>query len=67
MGDFNSYIFFAAAAGLVAVAIAIAVISAFLHLREGASVSSTRPIKPVVPDAAAKERGLAQTDDGIIS
>jgi hypothetical protein len=67
MGDFNSYFFFAAAAGLMAAAIAIAVISAFLHLREGAAASSSVPAAPVPPDAPAQEGGLAQTDEGIIS
>jgi hypothetical protein len=67
MGDFNSYFFFAAAAGLMAAAIAIAVISAFLHLREGAAVSGAGSGTPVSPDAPAQESGLAQTDEGIIS
>jgi hypothetical protein len=67
MGDFNSYFFFAAAAGLMAAAIAIAVISAFLHLREGAAVSASRSTSPVSPEAPTQEGGLAQTDEGIIS
>ena len=67
MGDFNSYFFFAAAAGLMAAAIAIAVISAFLHLREGAATSAAGSAVPVSPEVAGQESGLAQTDEGIVS
>ena len=66
MGDFNSYFFFAAAAGLMAAAIAIAMVSAFLHLREG-SVSTSKTPAPGATDAPAPEGGLARPDDGMAS
>jgi hypothetical protein len=65
MGEFNSYYFFAAAAALMAAAIAIAVLSAFQHLREGSAVSGSGA--PVAPEATAQDNGLAQTDEGIVS
>lgn len=39
MGDFNSYFFFATAAGLTAAAIVIAIVSAVEHFRDGSGVS----------------------------
>ncbi|HTJ92656.1 MAG TPA: hypothetical protein VL424_06045 [Pararobbsia sp.] len=49
MGDFNSYFFFASAAGLTAAAIAIAIFSVVTHLRD-ASVS-TRSNSPALGEA----------------
>jgi len=42
MGDFNSYFFFASAAGLTAAAIAIAIVSAIGHVREGGASSRSK-------------------------
>ena len=57
MGDFNSYFFFATAAGLTAAAIAIAIVSAFEHFRE--SSVAPRPEPAVVPVV------MGETDVGV--
>jgi hypothetical protein len=67
MGDFNSYFFFAAAAGLMAAAIAIAMVSAFLHLREGTASVSKTSTSGSTDVAPTPESGLARSDDGIVS
>ncbi|MEJ0004448.1 MAG: hypothetical protein WDN30_14515 [Pararobbsia sp.] len=67
MGDFNSYFFFAAAAGLMAAAVVIAIVSALIQLREGGAMMSNTPnVKDETP-AAEEARGLAGTDEGVIS
>jgi hypothetical protein len=44
MGDFNSYVFFAIAAGLTAAAVVIAIVSVVSHFREaGLSPRSATP------------------------
>jgi hypothetical protein len=57
MGDFNSYFFFATAAGLTAAAIAIAIVSAFEHFRDSGAVP--RPEPAVVPAV------MGETDVGV--
>jgi hypothetical protein len=66
MGDFNSYFFFAAAAGLMAAAVIIAIVSAFIQLREGGALVSTKPNK-AKDDLPVVDPGLARTDESVVS
>jgi hypothetical protein len=65
MGNFNSYFFFAAAAGLVAAAVVIAIVSAFIQLRDGGAPISGGP--KTSDEAPTVENSLARTDEGMIS
>jgi hypothetical protein len=56
MGDFNSYVFFAIAAGLTAAAVVIAIVSVVSHFREaGLSPLTSPPVlgEPVLGESDA--------------